>query len=82
MESTCNQVQTDRGGIFHLNSKLQNGRPSWMKGTQAIWYYPGTQLWIIGDLEMIGGDEGAGIVSGKKMTLKFLNFPYQTYLLV
>ena len=71
-ESACNQVQTDRGGMFHLNKKLQNGRPSWIRGSQAIWYYPETQLWIIGDLEMMGGDEGAGIVSSKNINLNFL----------
>ena len=47
--------QSSKQGTYQLSEKI-NGTPSWKSATQAIWYYPDFNDWMIGPLSSIGTD--------------------------
>ena len=53
--------QSERQDTYRLSEKI-NGKPSWKSGTQAIWYYPRYNQWIMGSISNIGTNTG-GIYS-------------------
>ena len=57
--------QSNKKGIYQLFEEI-NGKPSWKSGTQAIWYYPDFNQWMIGPLSSIG-TSNRGITSTGNM---------------
>ena len=60
-------------GTYKLLGEV-NGRDTWRKGTQAIWYYPNFTDWAIGALDSIGTNL-RGIASAANEDTELFNVP-------
>ena len=61
-------------GTYKLLGEV-NGRDTWRKGTQAIWYYPEDKHWHIGPLEDIDTGKRGITSSGNQENTEIFNVP-------
>jgi len=68
------EAQSSRQGLYE-RSALVNGKPSWIKDSQAIWYVAKSKFWCIGALSAIGTDF-CGVSSAIGINDHLLNCAY------